>query len=167
MVRQSGTVRIWWDVSIQAYRLSSTYSTELAAVLKTQIPVSDRSYDNTTKIWTFTERFLKPIEEFCKLAGLTITLISRQQADAASQGAPQAHTSANSGSVNPNNINGNSSLTLLCHQFMSLLPFDAAQTAFRKAALALHPDRPGGDMEKMSQLNIAWQRLEKDLYKQV
>ena len=39
--------------------------------------------------------------------------------------------------------------------FMKLLPFDAAQSAYRKAAIALHPDK-GGSMDSMSKLNVLW-----------
>lgn len=43
-------------------------------------------------------------------------------------------------------------------EFVKLLPFKAAQAAYREAAKALHPDH-GGSAVKMQQLNAAWQRV--------
>lgn len=50
-------------------------------------------------------------------------------------------------------------------EFARLLPFTAAQAAYREAAKLLHPDR-GGDTNGMQQLNLAWDRA-KDLYRSV
>ena len=49
---------------------------------------------------------------------------------------------------------------------MKLLPFDAAQSAYRKAALLLHPNK-GGDKEKMTRVNALWSRIENELYRKV
>src|SRR5690242_12916518 len=54
-------VRIWWDTSVNAYRMASPFNRELVDGIKTFIPVSDRSYDPATKIWTFVERQLTPL----------------------------------------------------------------------------------------------------------
>jgi len=44
-------------------------------------------------------------------------------------------------------------------EFAALLPFEAAQAAYRAAARILHPDHGGGTL-KMQQLNVAWSRVE-------
>jgi len=48
-------------------------------------------------------------------------------------------------------------------EFASLLPFEAAQAAYREAAKILHPDH-GGTTEQMQKLNEAWESAKK-IYK--
>lgn len=151
------TIRIWWDTNVAAYRLTSPYSKELVDILKKKIPVSDRSFDPQTKIWTFTEQWLTPLTSLLKAFSWQATVITRAQAEAASQG--QSKTSSSPAKQ--------SKLDDVLVQFVRLLPFEAAQSAYRKAAMLLHPDRGGtGSMEKMQALNVAWTRLEKELYGQ-
>jgi hypothetical protein len=144
--------RIWWDSSIQAYKLQTTFKPELVEFLKKQIPVSDRSWDNNTKIWTFTEGYLDGVRKLCILlyGNNDVAVLDRKTVEGQS-----------TRTVSVSNLN---TLDTLCVQFVKLLPFDAAQSAYRKASLVLHPDRPGGNMEKMSQLNTIWTRLEKELW---
>jgi len=151
------TVRIWWDASIQAYRLSSSYNKDFVDALKNLIPASDRSFDPQSKIWTFVEKWLGPIQSFCKTAHVVPTLITRQQAEQAAQARPSASPSTGVLMTDPNDRD------LL--DFAKLLTFESAQAAYRRAALALHPDK-GGDMAQMSKLNAVWQRLEKNHWRQ-
>ena len=153
-------IRIWWDTSVTAYRLTSPYSKELVEMLKTKIPGSDRSFDFQSKIWTFTEQWLIPIKGLLTAMQFQITVITRAQSEAAATGG--------TGRANASSPVRVASLDSVLAQFMRLLPYDAAQSAYRKAALALHPDRAasGGSMEKMQALNVAWTRLEKELYNQ-
>lgn len=44
-------------------------------------------------------------------------------------------------------------------EFARLLPFKAVRSAYRVAALLLHPDH-GGSTERMQELNHAWKRVE-------
>jgi curved DNA-binding protein CbpA len=50
--------------------------------------------------------------------------------------------------------------------FVKLVPYDAMTKAYRAAAMTYHPDRSGGDMEKMTQLNALWERIKKEVYNQ-
>jgi len=104
--------------------------------------------DDSTKIWTFTEKWLAPTLALIKLIGVNPVVITRAQAGA-SAGA--------SSSRKP--------IDAVLLDFVKLLPFDAAQSAYRKAALAFHPDK-GGDMARMSALNAAWERIQKEVYQQ-
>lgn len=149
-------VRIWWDPSVQAYRFASSYSKEIVDFLGKSIPVSDRSWDPTTKIWTFVEKQLQPILGFLKLAGVTPVLMTRQQVEAASQAKSNTNTGVSS---------QRKPLDTVLIEFVRLLPYDAAKTAYRKAALELHPDR-GGDASKAASLNDAWTRISKEVYGQ-
>jgi hypothetical protein len=149
-------VRVWWDASVSAYRVSFPYNKELVEFLGKQIPVSDRHWDSQTNIWTCVERTLTPLLAFFKLLGVTANVITRQQMEqqAAQQ---QARGSITAQRVKPLD-------TVLC-EFMRLLPYTAAQTAYRKAAMELHPDR-GGDAAKAAALNDSWSRIAKEVYGQ-
>lgn len=82
-------------------------------------------------------------------------VITRQQMETQSQ--TTQNTPASAQRVTP--------IDTVLVQFVRLLPYDAARTAYRKAQLTLHPDA-GGDSNKASALNVAWQRIEKEIYGQ-
>lgn len=157
----NATVRIWWDTTVSAYRMTSPYKPELVTFLKQAIPASDRSFAPDTKIWTFSEKYLHGVMQVIETSfGSKPQLVSRAQAEKASSGSstgtePNASSMSGRGVVNP--VDG------AIITFFRLLPYDAALAAYRKAAMAYHPDR-GGDVGKMTDLNAIWTRLEKDLF---
>jgi hypothetical protein len=142
-------IRIWWDTSVAAYRMASPYNRELVDAVKSFIPVSDRSYDPATKIWTIVERQLAPLQNLLKQLGITATIITRQQAEQASQSSPTQQRGK--------------PLDTIILEFVKLIPQDCMVKAYRAAAMTLHPDK-GGSMDKMSSLNAAWDRIQKELY---
>jgi len=146
--------KIYWDKSIQAYRLSADFKPELITFLKKNIPVSERTFDPNTKIWTFTEKYLNGTVKLCELVyGVqNVVVLSKQQVEAAYQ--------QTNSSINVKKLDTTDSLL---SEFMRLIPFDAAQSAYRKASLTLHPDH-GGNMEKMSRLNAIWEKIQKEVY---
>lgn len=151
--------QIYWDKDVQAYRMKMKWSPQrgpqIVDFLKKQIPSSERMWDEQSKIWTFTEKYFDGVQKFAKLLfGTTeVVVLTRTQVEAASQSysAPTARTAT--------------PLELELAEFMRLLPFEAAQSAYRRAAAMLHPDK-GGSMDKMSRLNVLWNRLEKEVYNQ-
>ena len=144
-----GQVRIWWDPTIQAYQLSSSYSKELVDGLKAFIPVSDRSFDPNTKIWTITERFLSPVQMMLTKLKMQATVITRQQAEAASQSSP----------AKTRGIPLEDALMRFC----KLMPYDAIRKGYLVASMSMHPDK-GGNMDTYTEFNSLWQRLEKELW---
>jgi hypothetical protein len=149
-------IRIWWDASIQAYRLSSSWNNQLVDCLKSSIPATERSFDPQSKIWTYIEKHHDNLVKLLRAIGMDPVVVSRQQTEAAS-GASQQAGSTSSAPARSATLD-----SVLC-TFMRTLPYDAAQAAYRKASMILHPDR-GGSMEAMSALNVAWTRIEKELY---
>lgn len=144
----TASVRIWWDTSVQAYRIVAPFNRQFIDLLKTLIPVSDRSYDDSSKTWTITERFLKPVQDLVENAFHTkATVVTKEQAQQAQMPPATAKTTVEAAIV----------------EFFKLLPREAAEAAYKKACFVLHPDR-GGDMEKMSKFNAAWQRVCKELW---
>jgi len=152
MTAQQANVRVWWDVSVSAYRMSSPFNRELVDAIKAFIPVSDRAYDPTSKIWTFVERQLTPLQQLLTKLNCNVVVVTRQQAEQASQSSP-------------NNAVRGKSIEVIALEFMRVAGADAMLKAYRAAAMTLHPDR-GGSMDKMSALNAAWDRLQKEVYGQ-
>lgn len=148
----AGKVTIWYDPKLDGYQLQSTWNSnteKFVNFLKTAIPVSDRSFDPQTKTWSFAKKYLDPVVQASKMyyGNHEVSVITEQQVKGATQTVAAKQT-----------------IDQVMVEFMKLLPFDAAQSAFRKAAILLHPDR-GGDMEHMAKLNTLWDRLEKEIYK--
>jgi hypothetical protein len=157
--------QLFWDSSVQAYRLKMTgdwsKTEKIVEFLKKQIPHSDRSLDvkelNGKKdyTWTFTEKYFDGTVKFLELVfgKPEIAVITRAQVEQAQQ--PRLPLS---GAVsNPQ--------AQACYEFMKAIPYEAAQKAYREAAVRLHPDR-GGDMDKMSTVNALWTRIQKEIYGQ-
>lgn len=139
--------RVWWDSSLEVYRLACPYQPALVEFIKKLIPVSDRKWLDEEKIWLFSERYYDKVVAFCEtLWPRNVILIPKSQATAvaARQGI---------------------SLDDTIVQFFRLLPYDAALSAYRRAAASLHPDR-GGSIESMTQLNVLWAKIEKEVYRQ-
>ena len=152
MPRQGQTgVRIWWDKDVQAYYISTPYNQNFVEFIKAAIPVGKRHWDPQTKIWMFSEEFLPPLLKLCqKVWGAgNVTVIDKFQVEKASATPSVQKTKMED----------------VLADFIRLLPYDVALTAYRKAAMQLHPDR-GGDETKMSKLNTLWKRIQKELYQQ-
>lgn len=146
---------IWWDDSIQAYRARFPYQPAIIEFLKKNIPFSDRSFNDQTKIWTFTESYLDGTVKFLHIAfgNNEVAVVTREQTEKAKQ--PRQ-------SISPSKLTGTDAQLA---EFMRLIPYESAKAAYRHAALTLHPDR-GGDMEKMAKVNALWTRIEKEVYGQ-
>jgi hypothetical protein len=153
MTRQT-TVRIWWDgPPVNAYRLSFPYNKELVELLKDRIPVSDRSYDEASRTWTFVERQLKLVEGILAFIHAQVKITTRADAERYANTARQSATSSRS------------PIDTAIIEFVRLTPFDAMLRAYRQAQMTLHPDK-GGDADKSARLNAAWDRVRKEVYNQ-
>lgn len=158
--------QLFWDTSVSAYRLKMhgdwSKTEKIVDFLKKQIPHSDRNLDvqedaTTHKknyTWTFTEKYFDGTVKFLHLVfgSGEVAVITRAQVEAAQQprlplqqaGSPLANAS---------------------YEFLKAIPYEAAQKAYREAAIRLHPDR-GGDMEKMSTVNALWTKIQREIYGQ-
>jgi hypothetical protein len=169
----TGSVKILWDPSVAAYRVSTPYNPQFVELLKQLIPVADRIWDTQQKIWTIAEGFYQPVKDLCsKIWGQgSTTSVSRteheafeaQQAAAQAQAQAQAAQGAYQRYVPPTRTKGEP-LDIVLLQFAKVLPYEAARAAYRNAAMQLHPDKNGGDSTKMTALNVCWQRIEAEYY---
>lgn len=146
------SVKIWYDDKLDGYVMTSPYRQDLVTALKQLIPATDRKWDPDQKIWMFSERWLTVVETIVK--GIwknpsDVMIITKAQSQKAAS--PPAIAK--------------SKIEDAAWQFIRVLPYEAAQAAYRKAAFMLHPDR-GGDMEKMSMLNALWDKISKEVYHQ-
>jgi len=144
---KTSNARIWCDQSVSAYRMTIPFNQQFNETFKTLIPASDRNWNPDAKTWTITEKYFDPTKRLIEQLFGGATIISRSASEKASQPPPIK--------VAP--------IDNVFLQFIKLLPYEAAQKAYRAAALILHPDK-GGDMTKMADLNACWQRLEKEWF---
>ncbi len=157
--------RIWWDQSIDAYTVSSSYSQKLVDSLKQFIPSGSRDFDSQTKFWHIKEQYGEFVRQVAEasfgVGSVSFTSKNVTVQSATGQAGQQAWTGQRSVAVS----NGSGTTEDAIIAFFNLVPYDAAKRCFLLAANTLHPDKPGGDGQKMTRLNELWQRLEKEFFK--
>jgi hypothetical protein len=155
--------RIWWDVPSQAYVISLAYNEKAVEALKGLIPSGDRNFDPSTKFWYVKEQYGESLRSlFGSAFGIhAVSFTSKQVAEQAQQ--PPSQRAFGSAGPLLNTSTGTTEDAIVA--FFSLLSFDAAKQAYRRAAMDLHPDKQSGDGTKMSKLNDLWARLEKEYFK--
>lgn len=144
--------RIWWNVKTQSYNVSTPYSKAFVDFIKLAIPVSDRGFDPTTKIWTFVEKHIGNVEFTARTVwpqdGEVVVeskeAAEKEEAKKRAEAATHVHKAP---------------IASVLNDFLMLLPNDALVAAYRRAAMELHPDKQGGSSEKMSHLNTLWERI--------
>jgi hypothetical protein len=157
--------RIWYDLDVQAYYISTPYSEQFVNFIKIAIPVSDRGYDPSTKHWTFTEKWFDVVLDLSKKVWRNpgeVVCTTKDQAEKQAQ-AQQAQQNQRATSAPVHKA----PLDNVYAEFMKLISFDAANAAYRKAALEFHPDRNNGQDEKMSHLNSLFTRIKEEKQKSV
>jgi hypothetical protein len=155
--------QIYWDKSIQAYRLSMKWdkikTEKIVEFLKKNIPHSERTYDPETKIWTFTESYLDGTVKLLNVifGNQDVAVVTKAQVEQAQLPPRNDATQLATGSP----------LGDTCYQFLKSIPYDAARQAYRKAAQMLHPDvNKQGDLGDMAKVNALWNKIEKEIYGQ-
>jgi len=144
--------KIWWDVNVKCYHISTPYNPEFITTLKQLIPASDREFQPDKKIWVISERFFEPVRKLSQAIWPgtgSVHVIDREAAE----------RTALPTSVDKRPVED------ICADFVKALPFEAAQSAYRKAATMFHPDVDPSGADKMMKLNVLWDRIQKEVYK--
>jgi hypothetical protein len=131
--------KLIFDDSAAAWRISCAYNHAWVTELKIKVAHKARRWDAATKTWLIDAMFLDVVKQLCDkhLDGW----------EEHKPTAPPPQAAMNSGAF---------------HDFLVLCPTDEVKKLYRAAALALHPDK-GGDADKMSKLNVAWNAIKTEL----
>ncbi len=151
-----------WDVARCAYALKAEYQPNFIEFLKAKIPGSDRAWDPSTKTWYIKDAWFDILFELAsQLWPGAVACVPRAQAEQAfkeQEAARNAMLQAQRAAVL-----GPFESALLA--FCALCDLDSLKASYRKAATQLHPDKAGGDSDKMSKLNAAWYLIEQEFTK--
>lgn len=151
---------ISWDSAAQVYMVSAPYEPNFVEFIKLKIqPARDRAWDPNTKMWAIEPSWLDLIQSLATelWTASYVKVITRDEVEQAERAEKEAQRNAIVASL-PERERA-------IYEFVTALPFEAIQAAYRKAATLLHPDRNPTDGEAMSKLNASWTRIEKEFGK--
>ncbi len=156
-----------WDVPRSAYAVTAGYQPNFIEFIKAKVPVSDRvpEYDSITrkfKCWYIKEAWFDVLHELAsQLWPGAVYVLSKQQAEDAWRAQEKARADALAAQRQA--VLGPFESALL--DFCSLCDIDALRRARNAMAITLHPDKQGGDADKMAKLNASWYIVETELKK--
>jgi len=150
---------ITWDSAAGVYSIATPYEPNFVEFIKAKIPGAQRAWDPGTKLWTVEEHWLDVLQTLAtELWGAgAVQVTTRANVEDAEREQRESQKQAIMASLPPRER--------ALVEFVTALPFEAVQAAYRKAALALHPDRNPTDGEAMAKLNAAWTKVEKEMKK--
>ena len=122
--------------------------------LKTFVPVANRSYNPTEKLWTIDEYgkdCLNRWVDYCRL-NLKAEI---QWLDPAASGHSEQRTPP------PPRRNPTSADAFKALHLLPSAPASVVRAAYKALACEVHPDKPGGDAETMKRVNSAFEFLSK------
>jgi hypothetical protein len=141
------------------------YSSEWVQAVKHCIPSTDREYDGETKMWTFPGRYYECIKH------LVETFFGNSYIDSAADKVSERQNTAwrdkfDSFAYQPPPRADQSTASATSRTAYATLfvtedaPPEIIRAAFRTLAKMHHPDQ-GGDADKMTEVNAAYQKLKK------
>lgn len=142
---------------------------KLCVPILKQPPSTVRSFDDETKVWSYTgttgESVLNGLKAVCaSLGGITPIEVEDLTEQCRSgrirldkkRSKPQSAEEFFYNHGTP--IGGQTEMTKeqILEKLTAILGHEVTKSAYRKAALRLHPDRNNGDGSRMSELNMLW-----------
>lgn len=129
-------------------------------------PVAQRSYDESTKVWSYFEDWGTQVIEKLKEVTATVSVIQCVEVqDLAAQAVNNRVDLSGCKAVRPEDFFYNYgkpvaapplSKETVAAKLKTLMGDVLDKSAYRRAALRYHPDRNNGDGSKMSELNSLW-----------
>lgn len=133
-----------FDPSVNGWVCKVAYNQDWINDLKFRIPGAARVWDKTRKVWVVDDMFIDTVRDICKKYFGSYKEI-KNEAPPPPPPPPVIHNVSH------------------FEDFLRLCPLEDVKALYRKAALSSHPDRNGGDSSKMTNLNVAWDRIKKDM----
>lgn len=141
-----------------AYNVNVPYQPNFVEFIKAKVPGSDRAWVASTKTWVIKENWMEVIKLLAtELWPGQVTIVTRQEVEDAEKKMREAQRLAI--------LQALPTRERAMFEFFEVCPLECLAAAYKRAAMLLHPDKQGGDANKMSQLNAAWSKLEKELGK--
>lgn len=156
-----------WDVARGAYGVKSDFNPNFIEFIKAKVPGSDRAadYDPVTRkfnCWYIKEAWFDILHELAtQLWPGGVTVLSRVDAERAYK--EQETARAQALAAQRAAVLGPFEAALL--DFFACCDLESLKACYRKAATSLHPDKAGGDSDKMARLNAAWFLIEQEFKK--
>lgn len=151
-MKQPAVVRIWWDPAMSSYRIQNPFSEVFKDRIKgSAIPWQERGWDAQTRTWVFTEAYFDLVLSWVKDLWPDIIPIIKTRLETENE----ARSALPPGEIN---MFAKAAIT-----FVDLLDPEALAVAFKSRAQRLHPDKIGGDSQRFSEFNSAYQELKKSI----
>jgi hypothetical protein len=145
-----------------AYAVKCEYQPNFIEFIKAKIPASDRAWDTTSKTWYIKDAWFDIMFELAsQLWPQAVAVISREQAERSWKEQEEARSAMLQAQRQA--VLGPLEAALL--DFCSICDVDALRRARNAMAITLHPDKAGGDANKMAKLNASWFVVESELKK--
>ena len=129
--------KVWWTGKVWA--IKTPYDRIFVEDFKLQFDRGVRSWDPEVKVWTLEAGYEEKLKKLLVKYFREYEWVEKVEKKLAT-------------------INGG-----VYQEFLSLCPPSAIKKLYRDSCVALHPDKPGGDANKMAALNAAWAQLKQTL----
>lgn len=129
-----------FDPMVNGWICKVPYDPKWINDLKFKVPGAARVWNKDKKVWIVDDMFIETIRQLC-----TTYFGSYKEMKNDPPPPPPAAVATH------------------FENFIRLCSHEDVKKLYRNAALLCHPDRNGGNGEKMSQLNISWEAIKRDL----
>lgn len=152
---------MYWDPTIESYRLMAPFSLELISFLKKNIPSDKRQWVPESKEWLFDRTYFDVMKFMVTRMWPRSNIVTEEEVRKTEEERQQRQQSF---TLTPRLIDAQSKFLELCE--LSTMPTNhsGARRAYLNAVKRLHPDA-GGDTERTAELNSCWSFVKKEVFK--
>lgn len=131
-----------YDDSLDAWECRIPYNKALLEEIKTRLPAGARVWKANTKTWVYDNMFIDVIKE------LSVKYFGSYREHRPTPPPPPPAPVVEGG---------------FYKEFIKALGKEAMTKLYRTTAMEAHPDRNNGNTERMTNLNVNWLEIKKDL----